>query len=202
MKKNTIVIATLALMLSCSMLFPAVSSATEAATSTDPFSRNIEVVEEVAPVDETTADEELYGEMNRELTQEQIDYLEYWDQLDQLDIRVGKAVDTYNNAPKLTNVTRKQIFINLNNMIVPNYTKYVSDLKQMQPANPELAAIHQKVIRGSYLQLEAMMIYKKAVSKTKINWTLYDQINPKSIAGIKLIEQAKAELYEYENRIK
>ncbi|WP_028588793.1 hypothetical protein [Paenibacillus massiliensis] len=202
MKRNAIVFAALALILSGTMLFPAVSSAAEADTTTDPFGTNIELGEEISPTDETVTDEELYGDLDPELVQEYIEYMDYWDQLDQLDVYQGKAVDAYNNAPRLTNATRKQIFLALNNTIIPNYTKYVSGLKQIQPANPELAAIHQKIIRGSYLQLENMMLYKKAVSKTKINWTLYYQSNAKNEAGKKLMYQAKLDLYEYEGRFK
>jgi hypothetical protein len=66
--------------------------------------------------------------------------------------------------------------------------------------DPELAAIHQKLARGSYLQLEDMMLYKKAVSNTKINWSVYYQSNAKNAAGKKLLEQAETELYQYESR--
>ncbi|MNW25315.1 hypothetical protein D3C74_20540 [compost metagenome] len=200
MKRNAIVFAALALILSGTMLFPAVSSAAETGTTTDPFGTNIESGAEISPTDETVTDEELYGDLDPELVQEYIEYMDYWDQLDQLDVYEDKGIDTFNNTPGLTNATRKQIFLDLNNTIVPNYTKYVSGLKQIQPAHPKLAAIHQKIIRGSYLQLEGMMLYKKAVSKTKINWTLYHQINPKIAASKKLMHQAEAEMYEYAAR--
>ncbi|MFM9282456.1 hypothetical protein [Paenibacillus jiagnxiensis] len=200
MKKNAIVLAALTLMLSGSIVFPAVSSAAEAVATPESSSTNNVPSEETVPADETVSDEGSYEDLDPVLVQEYMEYLDYWDQLDQLDVYEDKAVDGYNNAPGLTNATRKQIFLVLNNTVIPNYTKYVSGLKQIQPSNSELAAIHQKLVRGSYLQLEDMMLYKKAVSKTKINWSVYYQSNAKNAAGKKLLEQAEAELIKYEAR--
>ncbi|MFB5676660.1 hypothetical protein ACE3NQ_19205 [Paenibacillus terreus] len=201
MKKTAIVLAALTIMLSSSLVFPAISSAAEAVNNTtESTSTNTVSGEETAPTDETVDQEGSYEDLDPELVQEYLEYLDYWDQLDQLYIYEDKAIDGYNNAPQLTNATRKQIFLVLNNTVIPNYTKYVSGLKQIQPSNPELASIHQKLIRGAYLQLEDMMLYKKAVSKSKINWSMYYQSNAKNAAGKKLLDQAEADLYQYEAR--
>ncbi|WP_018886794.1 hypothetical protein [Paenibacillus massiliensis] len=111
MKRNAIVFAALALILSGTMLFPAVSSAAEGDTTTDPFGTNIESGAEISPTDETVTDEELYGDLDPELVQEYIEYMDYWDQLGQLDVYEDKGIDTFNNTPELTNATRKQIFL-------------------------------------------------------------------------------------------
>ncbi|PAF31247.1 hypothetical protein [Paenibacillus sp. 7516] len=124
------------------------------------------------------------------------DFLNYLDALDLTTVYEKKALDSIGST-YVTSANRKSIFLKLNNTAVPNYTKYVSMLKQIKPENAELKKIHNKLIRGSYAQLEGYLLFKKSVSKTKVNSALLKQGNAKIDTGIKILEQYKKEIQAY-----
>lgn len=127
---------------------------------------------------------------------EEEDFLNYLDALDRTTVYEKKALDSIGST-YVTSANRKSIFLKLNNTAVPNYTKYVSMLKQIKPENAELQKIHNKLIKGSYAQLEGYLLFKKSVSKTKVNSTLLKQGNAKIDTGIKILEQYKKEIQAY-----
>lgn len=124
------------------------------------------------------------------------DFLNYLDALDMTTVYEKKALDSIGST-YVTSANRKSIFLKLNNTAVPNYTKYVSMLKQIKPENAELQKIHNKLIKGSYAQLEGYLLFKKSVSKTKVNSALLKQGNAKIDTGIKILEQYKKEIQVY-----
>jgi len=124
------------------------------------------------------------------------DFLNYLDALDLTTVYEKKALDSIGST-YVTSANRKSIFLKLNNTAVPNYTKYVSMLKQIKPENAELQKIHNKLIKGSYAQLEGYLLFKKSVSKTKVNSALLKQGNAKIDTGIKILEQYKKEIQVY-----
>jgi len=124
------------------------------------------------------------------------DFLNYLDALDLTTVYEKKALDSIGST-YVTSANRKSIFLKLNNTAVPNYTKYVSMLKQIKPENAELQKIHNKLIKGSYAQLEGYLLFKKSVSKTKVNSALLKQGNAKIDTGIKILEQYKKEIQAY-----
>ncbi|WP_127538473.1 hypothetical protein [Paenibacillus illinoisensis] len=149
----------------------------------------------------TTYSEENYTEVDTSEQEpipsaEEEDFLNYLDALDRTTVYEKKALDSIGST-YVTSANRKSIFLKLNNTAVPNYTKYVSMLKQIKPENAELQKIHNKLIKGSYAQLEGYLLFKKSVSKTKVNSALLKQGNAKIDTGIKILEQYKKEIQAY-----
>ncbi|WP_336781348.1 hypothetical protein [Paenibacillus illinoisensis] len=149
----------------------------------------------------TTYSEDNYTEVDTSEQEpipsaEEEDFLNYLDALDRTTVYEKKALDSIGST-YVTSANRKSIFLKLNNTAVPNYTKYVSMLKQIKPENAELQKIHNKLIKGSYAQLEGYLLFKKSVSKTKVNSTLLKQGNAKIDTGIKILEQYKKEIQAY-----
>ncbi|MCM3782500.1 hypothetical protein M3231_05915 [Neobacillus mesonae] len=140
---------------------------------------------------------EAGSESEVELTADELDFESYLDQLSALAVYEEKAFDAMAGSGVVTNSNRKSLYLKFNNTVVPNYTKYVSKLKQIKPANAELQKIHAKLIRGSYSQLEGYILYKRALSKYTINRTLLNQGNTKVESGKKLIEQYQDEFEAY-----
>lgn len=141
--------------------------------------------------------EETINQEEQELTADDQDFLDYLEALEAPGVYEQKALKVLGDTTYITPSNRKSFFLQLNNIAVPNYTKYVSMLKQIKPENPELKKIHNKLIKGSYTQLEASILFKKAVSKTQINKTLLKQGNEKVAAGLKLILEYQAEINTY-----
>ncbi|MEK4433951.1 hypothetical protein [Paenibacillus sp. FSL K6-2862] len=149
----------------------------------------------------TTYSEDNYTEVDTSEQEpipsaEEEDFLNYLDALDLTTVYEKKALDSIGST-YVTSANRKSIFLKLNNTAVPNYTKYVSMLKQIKPENAELQKIHNKLIKGSYAQLEGYLLFKKSVSKTKVNSALLKQGNAKIDTGIKILEQYKKEIQAY-----
>lgn len=149
----------------------------------------------------TTYSEDNYTEVDTSEQEpipsaEEEDFLNYLDALDLTTVYEKKALDSIGST-YVTSANRKSIFLKLNNTAVPNYTKYVSMLKQIKPENAELKKIHNKLIKGSYAQLEGYLLFKKSVSKTKVNSALLKQGNAKIDTGIKILEQYKKEIQAY-----
>ncbi|WP_418040459.1 MULTISPECIES: hypothetical protein [Paenibacillus] len=149
----------------------------------------------------TTYSEDNYTEVDTSEQEpipsaEEEDFLNYLDALDRTTVYEKKALDSIGST-YVTSANRKSIFLKLNNTAVPNYTKYVSMLKQIKPENTELQKIHNKLIKGSYAQLEGYLLFKKSVSKTKVNSALLKQGNAKIDTGIKILEQYKKEIQAY-----
>ncbi|NUU78037.1 hypothetical protein [Paenibacillus xylanilyticus] len=128
------------------------------------------------------------------------DFLDYMFALEKTTVYEKKALDSIGST-YVTSANRKSIFLKLNNTAVPNYTKYVSMLKQIKPENAELKKIHAKLVKGSYAQLEGYLLFKKSVSKTKVNSALLKQGNAKIDTGIKILEQYKKEIQAYSKEL-
>ncbi|MGQ8870632.1 hypothetical protein [Paenibacillus sp. TSA_86.1] len=141
--------------------------------------------------------EETINQEEQELTADDQDFLDYLDALEAAGVYEKKAMDAIGGNTYITSSNRKSFFLTLNNTAIPNYTKYVSMLKQIKPENTELKKVHNKLIKGSYAQLEGYQLFKKAVSKTTINRTFLKQGNDKIAVGKKSIEQYIKEAKTY-----
>ncbi|WP_434752768.1 hypothetical protein [Paenibacillus amylolyticus] len=141
--------------------------------------------------------EETINQEEQELTADDQDFLDYLDALEAAGVYEKKAMDAIGGNTYITSSNRKSFFLTLNNTAIPNYTKYVSMLKQIKPENTKLKKVHDKLIKGSYAQLEGYQLFKKAVSKTTINRTFLKQGNDKIAAGKKSIEQYIKEVTTY-----
>ncbi|MDQ0722553.1 hypothetical protein QF049_003814 [Paenibacillus sp. W4I10] len=154
----------------------------------------------------TTYSEDEYYEVDTteeepELTAEEAEFLDYLDALTTPAVYEKKALDAVGGSTYITSSNRKSFYLKLNNTAIPNYTKYVSMLKQIKPENAELKKIHAKLIKGSYAQLEGYQLFKKSVAKTKVNSNLLKQGNDKIASGIKSIQQYHAEIKAYGEKL-
>lgn len=82
---------------------------------------------------------------------------------------------------------------------MPNYTKYVSGLKNIKPNknNAELKEIYNYHLAGAKLQLEAFILMRDSMKTTKINFTKYNAAEKKGAEGIKLLNKVEALLDKY-----
>ncbi|MBR2564870.1 MAG: hypothetical protein IKE29_09620 [Paenibacillus sp.] len=184
MKKNWILSILMSIVLLGGTLIPAGAYASAADDTTTATSS------EESIVDYDYAEEQ-------QLTAEDQEFLDYLEALEATASYEKKALDAVAGDTYITSSNRKSFFLKLNNTVIPNYTKYVSKLKQIKPENAELKKIHNKLIKGSYAQLEAYQLFKKSVSKTTINRTVFKQGNDKIAAGRKSIEQYHKEIKAY-----
>lgn len=141
--------------------------------------------------------EETINQEEQELTADDQDFLDYLDALEAAAVYETKAMSAIGGNTYITSSNRKSFFLTLNNTAIPNYTKYVSMLKQIKPENTQLKKIHDKLIKGSYAQLEGYQLFKKSVSKTTVNRTFLKQGNDKIATGKKSIEQYLKEVKTY-----
>ncbi|MDO7905493.1 hypothetical protein Q5741_03585 [Paenibacillus sp. JX-17] len=126
---------------------------------------------------------------------------DYTAALEPLGVYEDKAIDTYRNNNYVNAANRKTTFLAFNNIIVPNYTKFVQGLKAIQTPNSDLKYLHYKYTRGAYLQLEGLMLFKQSLYSQKINYKLFNQANDKLAAGRKLIDQFNTEFEAYANKL-
>ncbi|WP_222125204.1 hypothetical protein [Paenibacillus xylanexedens] len=126
------------------------------------------------------------------------EFKEYTTQLFALETYEAKAFTALESIDtQVTSTNRKSMYLKLTNTVIPNYTKLVSKAKQIKPTNPKLKKIHATFIKASYTQLEGYLLYQKAVSKNKVNYTLLKQGNAKvNTAGV-LMNQCEQQLYAY-----
>lgn len=163
----------------------------------EPYVFTVQVVDDYTIIPEPTKPVVV-----KEATQAEImlqDLLDYTDQLQILVNYEKKAITTINQNKVVNDSTRKTIFLALNNTVVPNYTKFVSGLKNIKPKNnnAELKEIHNYCLAGAKLQLEGFTIMRDSLKTTKINFTKYNAGDKKGAEGIKLLNKAEALLDKY-----
>ncbi|WP_379127238.1 hypothetical protein [Paenibacillus sp. sgz500958] len=141
------------------------------------------------PVDDTISEEDLNPMLN--------DLVDYADAITIIEPYETKAVEGFNKYLVVTNSNRKQAFTSLNTVVIPNYTKFVVELKKIIPQNEELAAVHKLYLDGAKLQLEGMQLMKTSLSKTTINRTQYTAARKKVVAGRTILEKAIKEIEAY-----
>lgn len=126
------------------------------------------------------------------------EFKEYTTQLFALETYEAKAFTALESIDtQVTSTNRKSMYLKLTNTVIPNYTKLVSRAKQIKPANPQIKKIHATFIKASYTQLEGYLLYQKAVSKNKVNYTLLKQGNAKVNTAAVLMDQCEQQLYAY-----
>ncbi|WP_411344976.1 hypothetical protein ACE3MZ_02465 [Paenibacillus sp. WLX1005] len=141
--------------------------------------------------------EDLLSEVAPALRAEAQGLLDYGDALTAIATYEEKAVDTYNDYRYITSANRKQAYAAMTYTVIPSYTKFVAGLKQIKPANAELAKIHNKYIKAATLQLEALNLFKKYVASSKLNVSVLSQANQKITAGMNELNAYKAAVEKY-----
>lgn len=121
----------------------------------------------------------------------------YADQLTPFAKYEEAAVNTYAKYRLVTPKTRKQAYLAFNNVIIPNYTKFVYFLKNVKTTNTYLAAMNADYIKGAKLQLEGFNLMKASLSKASIDQKMYKAANVKLNAGYKLIAKFSTDFENY-----
>ncbi len=116
---------------------------------------------------------------------EQIAARQYADRLDEITSYANKAAAAFNPFKTVSSANRKELYTALNNVIVPNYSKFYYELKRLDPPDGELAELHAYYMKGAALQLQGMQLIKKSLYAAEINWTTYNQGQDKLKAGKK-----------------
>lgn len=119
-------------------------------------------------------------------SQEEIDFNTYSDQISAIFKYYEITSDAYNQNRKLTNANRKERYIAFNNVIVPNYTKYVIEAKKIKAPNAELQALHEVYLKSIKLQLEALTMMKQALYKPNLSNNSIIAANKKMNEGVKV----------------
>ncbi len=143
---------------------------------------------ETAPTQQQSA--ETAPAATEELTPAMIAALDYSDALEAIIQYEDKAADAFNSVGMVSASNRKAVYSTLNNVIVPNYSKFYYHLKQIKPSNKEITKLHTYYLQGAALQLEGMQLIKKSLYGAKINWTTYNQGQAKLKSG-----KAKIDLF-------
>lgn len=133
-----------------------------------------------------------------DLDQSYAEFKEYTNQLFALETYEAKAFTALESIDtQVTSTNRKSMYLKLTNTVIPNYTKLVSKAKQIKPNNPQIKKIHATFVKASYTQLEGYLLYQKAVSKNKVNYTLLKQGNAKVNTASVIMDQCEQQLYAY-----
>jgi len=141
-------------------------------------------------------------EAEDEFIQEKAELKQYLDQIFAIEPYESKAIDSLSSVGgTVSSANRKSMFLKLTNTVIPNYTKFVSKAKLIQSNNPEIKKIHTSFIKGTYMQLEGYMLYKQAVSKNKVNYTILQQGNAKVKAADVILDQVTESLLAYADKI-
>ncbi|MET3938257.1 DNA-directed RNA polymerase subunit F [Paenibacillus sp. PvP094] len=200
MKKTWLLSSIVSLSLLGGVLMPMGSYAAAADDVNPTYSDEFDIYEEDTITDDNWYED--FAEEEPELTAEQQEFENYLNQVFALESYEEKAFAALESIGSSVNSSnRKSMYLKLTNTVIPNYTKYVSKLKQIKPTNPELKKIHATYVKGSYNQLEGYLLYKKAVSKTKVNYTLLKQGNAKVTTGDELLDYTQLQLYAYARKM-
>ncbi|AIQ58814.1 hypothetical protein [Paenibacillus borealis] len=168
----------------------------------EPYVFTVQVVDEYTVIPEPTS-EPTKPVIIKEPTREEImlqDMEDYNEQLQSIASYEDKAIDTFNQNRLLNDSTRKSLFLTLNNTVVPNYTKFVSGLKNLKPNNAELKEIHNYFLAGAKLQLEGFTIMRDSLKTTKINYSKFNAGEKKGAEGIKKLDKAGMLLDKYKSK--
>lgn len=121
--------------------------------------------------------------------QELIDNLQvYAEQLKTIATYEIKALSAYQKYRIVTVKNIKQAYFSFNKVIVPNYTKFVYELKKIQVNNEDMQAYHDLYLLGSKLQLEGLTMMKNSLASNKIDMKKYNAANKKLNEGRKMVE--------------
>ncbi|WIM40829.1 hypothetical protein PO903_08120 [Paenibacillus sp. PK4536] len=171
------------------------SSATiHAATTNKPMSNQSPSAPEPIDIEEDTYSDH---EVAPELQQAFDDYVDYYSQYKEWVPYETKAVSILNKYKKVLASTRKQAYSEMTNIAIPNYKKFLSGMKQLKPNNNDLSTIHSKLIKGTTLQLEGMILFQKYVSKLNPDPTIIKKANVKFTQGQLLISEFNEEIALY-----
>ncbi len=150
--------------------------------------------------DDTYGDEGTMDDIDPALVAEADQFDLYLGQLGALLDYEDKAWAAYNTNDYVSSKNRKQEYQLMTYTVIPNYTKFLSGLKQIKPENAEVARIHAQYVKGASAEFEAFMLYKKYVSTPKMNDQLLKKVQAKLTEGSDLIDQFYSDIDQYQVR--
>ncbi len=137
-----------------------------------------------------------------EASPEQIEARDYMDRMDAIVQYEDKAADAFNAVGYVSAANRKDVYTAMNNVIIPNYSKFYYQLKQIKPAGKTLSDLHAYYLQGASLQLQGMQLMKKSLYGAKINWTTYKQGQAKLKSGKAKLDVFTTRFQTYVNNLK
>ena len=161
----------------------------------EPYVFTVQVVDDYTVIPEPTKPVVIKEPTHEEIMLQDLE--DYIEQLQPLGSYEKKAITTLNQNRLLNDSTRKTLFLNLNNTVLPNYTKFVSGLKNLKANNVELKEIHTSFLAGAKLQLEGFTIMRDSLKTTKINWSKFNAGEKKRAEGIKQLNKSEMLLDKY-----
>lgn len=161
----------------------------------EPYVFTVQVVDDYTVIPEPTKPVVIKEPTHEEIMLQDLE--DYIEQLQPLGSYEKKAITTLNQNRLLNDSTRKTLFLTLNNTVLPNYTKFVSGLKNLKANNVELKEIHTYFLAGAKLQLEGFTIMRDSLKTTKINWSKFNAGEKKKAEGIKQLNKSEMLLDEY-----
>lgn len=161
----------------------------------EPYVFNVQVVDDYTVIPEPTKPVVIKEPTHEEIMLQDLE--DYIEQLQPLGSYEKKAITTLNQNRLLNDSTRKTLFLTLNNTVLPNYTKFVSGLKNLKANNAELKEIHTYYLAGAKLQLEGFTIMRDSLKTTKINWSKFNAGEKKGAEGIKQLNKSEMLLDKY-----
>ncbi|MEK4348809.1 hypothetical protein [Paenibacillus sp. FSL P4-0184] len=161
----------------------------------EPYVFTVQVVDDYTVIPEPTKPVVIKEPTHEEIMLQDLE--DYIEQLQPLGSYEKKAITTLNQNSFLNDSTRKTIFLTLNNTVLPNYTKFVSGLKNLKANNVELKEIHTSYLAGAKLQLEGFTIMRDSLRTTKINWSKFNAGEKKVAEGIKQLNKSEMLLDKY-----
>ncbi|WP_322907565.1 hypothetical protein [Paenibacillus campi] len=150
--------------------------------------------------DDTYSDDNGSDQIDPALLKEADQFDEYlWQLADVLQYE-DTAWAAYHTNDHVSAINRKQEYQLMTYTVIPNYTKFLSKLKQIKPENAEVAKIHTQYVKSASANLEGFMLYKKYVSSAKRNDQLLKQVQAKMDKGSALLDQYYSDIDEYSVR--
>lgn len=201
MKKKMTLLLALTILLGLAtpgtMSFAGAASTDTTTSTTNPAETVPPATDDPSTNPDVTTEEDPWADLDPALVAEAQALTDYADQLDRIAMYEDKAVDTYNKFRYVTSANRKQAYAALTYTVIPNYTKFLVGMKQIKPANSQLAKIHTHYIKAASLHLEAMKLFQKYVSSTTLNVSILNQANAKIDAGMTALNVYKKALTAY-----
>lgn len=194
MKKQTLLTIVVVMLFTLNPVFNLSSTVHAATTNTN------NAMNESSPAQPPVyVENDTYGdiEVAPELQQAFDDYVDYYNEYTKWVSYETKAAAILNKYKKVTASTRKQAYVEMTTIAIPNYKKFLSGIKQIKPDNTDLSTMHNKFIKGTTLQLEGMILFQKYVSKLNPDPSIIKKANAKLTQGQLLISEFNEEIALY-----
>lgn len=140
---------------------------------------------------------EYRKQVNPELWEKYDDYVIYFYANHKYDSYQLTALNTYEKNKKLKKSTIPKGKTAMKNIVIPNYKKFLAGIKSIKPTQPELIAIHNKLIKATSIRLEALMLYQQYISSKNLDERFVEKHYTKMNAANALSLEFRQEISDY-----